>query len=709
MVNTNLNYNSNAESIKVDDNASVIGLTEKKEYIASTKKSNGGILETVIKIPAGYSLEVFRDGVKQEIKPDCKMVNFAEGEHGDYQFKLYKGDTITGEATKIINFKLSPVETTTKIARITKNIKLGINSEETTKEIKVDNKVFKIKDLFKGTTGYKNVLERMDKIDGFQSVNAEPIKEKNLAIVNLTNADLVTQESKKFFDGLMITEEGKELFNAIGSKVDTNNDGEGDKTITAKTSNVITVQKDKEYKLVITFKYADTRSISQDALYELTLTANNSKELETIKKMLDQKIANPTEMPKSVTSLIGNTRFDTAIEVSKELYPEGTAAAAVVLVQKVAIVDGLAATPLAKSDNKENLDKLRKILQDVKDEKFNLGVNAAQTARSLSGNTRFDTAIEVSKELYPKGTSADAIVLVQKDAIVDGLAATPLATAVKAPILFTETTSVPAKVVTEIKRALNIKGTTVGELEKKTIYVVGGTTVIEPAVEAQLKEIGVTVKRIEGKNRMETSVSIAEEMKAVTKKKDIKFDSKAFIVGRNGEADAMSIAGYAAQKSSPIIVADANGLTERAAKFIEDEMKTADIIGGDTVVKPEIKDELVELLGNKEANVERVEGKVRSITNANVINKYYKGGKFKNVYVAKNGQGKVSDLADSLVAGPLAANNEAPIVLATTDLSVEQSETLDLRLNGNESLTQVGGGVSRTIIEKIAIKLGLAK
>lgn len=281
---------------------------------------------------------------------------------------------------------------------------------------------------------------------------------------------------------------------------------------------------------------------------------------------------------------------------------------------------------------------------------------------------------------------------------------------VKAPVLFTDTTSVPTNVVSEIKRALNIKATAVGDLKDKVIYVVGGTTVIEPAVEDQLKELGVTVKRIEGANRMETSVSIAEEMKAVAKKDSkINLSDKAFVVGRNGEADAMSIAGYAADKNSPIIVADTEELTKSAVEFIEDEMKTADIIGGETVVKEEIKDSLVEILDGKKANVERVDGLRRSETNANVINKYYKASQYENVYVAKNGQGNATELVDSLVAGPLAAKNHAPVVLATNDLSEEQLDVLETRLSGNESLVQVGGGVARSVIEKIAVKIGLIK
>ena len=482
-------------------------------------------------------------------------------------------------------------------------------------------------------------LTRMSDIEGFEIEDAQDIESKELAKVRITNSNLGELETSQLFDGMMLTEKGVELLKTLNStKIE-----DGVKT-------TITIKDDS---------IGDVEEVEKDKEYKLEFKVNKTEEL--VSKTSSKDIT-PTE------------DFELTI----------------------------------KSDNEEKLEKLRDMLDSVKIG----GFGSVQSIRTLEGSTRFETAIEVSKELYPANevaNSAESIVLVQKDAVVDGLAATPLAKMAEAPILFTDKTSVPTKVMSEIKRALNIKETAVGQLKDKVIYIIGGTNVIEPAVEEQLKEVGVTVKRIDGANRMETSVNIAEEMKTVARKKGLIFDDKAFVVGRNGEADAMSIAGYAAQNNSPIIVADTNELTKSAVDFIEDEMKTADIIGGKTVVKEEIEDKLVEILDAKTSNVERVEGLRRSETNANVINKYYKGADLKTIYVAKNGQGNATELVDSLVAGPLAAKKHAPVVLATNELSEEQSIALDVRLSGNESLVQVGGGVSRTIIEKIAVKLGLIK
>ena len=569
------------------------------------------------------------------------------------QVKAYiKEENLTGLEIvdhKINNYKKTRVKTTLKInigdEKIKQHLKFvvdGVNDPVEISDIfKKENKNRKGHDSKPNKESMldEEKLTRMSDIEGFEIEDAQDIESKELAKVRITNSNLGELETSQLFDGMMLTEKGVELLKTLNSE----KTEDGVKT-------TITIKDDS---------IGDVEEVEKDKEYKLEFKVNKTEEL--VSKTSSKDIT-PTE------------DFELTI----------------------------------KSDNEEKLEKLKDMLDSVKIG----GFGSVQSIRTLEGSTRFETAIEVSKELYPANevaNSAESIVLVQKDAVVDGLAATPLAKMAEAPILFTDKTSVPTKVMSEIKRALNLKETAVGQLKDKVIYIIGGTNVIEPAVEEQLKEVGVTVKRIDGINRMETSVNIAEEMKTVARKKGQKFDDKAFVVGRNGEADAMSIAGYAAENNSPIIVADTNELTKSAVDFIEDEMKTADIIGGKTVVKEEIEDKLVEILDAKTANVERVEGLRRAETNANVINKYYKGKSLNTVYVAKNGHGNATELVDSLVAGPLAARKGAPVVLATNELSEEQSLALDVRLSGNESLVQVGGGVSRTIIEKIAVKLGLIK
>lgn len=317
-------------------------------------------------------------------------------------------------------------------------------------------------------------------------------------------------------------------------------------------------------------------------------------------------------------------------------------------------------------------------------------VSALQNAQSntsvidvVAGQSRFETAINVSKESFENG-KAGAVVLVGKDAVVDGLAAAPLAAAANAPILLSNVDGVNADTLDEITRVL---GNTAAS---KTIYVVGGESNISKEAEEQLAKIGAKVKRLSGDDRYTTSLKIAEELSTIKGSNK----TKAFVVGGKGEVDAMSIAAYASDIKAPIVVVNKDEVTEEAAKFMN--KKELVIVGGESSVSEDVKDELKEI----DKNVKRLSGTDRKATNAAVINEYY-NNTTSSVYVAKDGYGTgVSHLVDALTAAPLAGKNHAPIVLATNGLSVNQEETMT-KLTGVAKITQIGEGIAKTVVEKI--------
>ena len=321
---------------------------------------------------------------------------------------------------------------------------------------------------------------------------------------------------------------------------------------------------------------------------------------------------------------------------------------------------------------------------------------------SIIGTNRVDTAIKLSKENYNKnGSSAvNDIVLVGEHAIVDGLSAAPLAATKNAPLLLTNSKTLNAEVKEEIKRAMNLKdGITAGQA--KTVYIVGGETVVSKEIELELAKMGLTVKRLAGLNRSTTSLEVAKE---------VGITNKAFVVGGNGLADAMSIAPVAAREKSPIIVVDQAKLSDEAKTTLR-SFGTADIIGGETVVSKEVEKEIdSSVLGTST----RVEGKNRKETNAAVITKYYKDNKSNMFYVAKDGTNadlnKVnSELVDALAVAPIAGNQGAPIVLATNDVNTKQAIAINgakKSTTGNK-LVQVGGGVAEAVIKQVKELLGL--
>ena len=329
----------------------------------------------------------------------------------------------------------------------------------------------------------------------------------------------------------------------------------------------------------------------------------------------------------------------------------------------------------------------------------------------LEGANRYETAANIAREYA--GLTGDVtsyngyhanIVLVNGNALVDGLAAAPLASklsyntnnAVKVPILLTEADALPKATKTYLKEV--IKNIEVGNLKDVTIHLVGGESVLNKSLERELRGLGFDVERYGGANREETSLAVAKEMET----------NKAFVVGAEGEADAMSIASVAASSKTPIIVAKKGGISEDAVYALRDSNVT--IIGGKAVVSENDENAI-----KAEANgVIRIKGSNRQATNAEIIKRYYKGGyadsvgNAKNIIVAKDGQRNKSELVDALAAANMASEKKAPIVLATNKLSKAQLEAIIS--NGNEvhALYQVGIGVDKeNVVRAIARQLGL--
>lgn len=198
--------------------------------------------------------------------------------------------------------------------------------------------------------------------------------------------------------------------------------------------------------------------------------------------------------------------------------------------------------------------------------------------------------------------------------------------------------------------------------------------------------------------------------------------TSAFVVGAEGEADAMSIASVASSanikasgsKITPIIVSNKNGLSDDALETFNN--KNITIVGGEAVVSKSEFDNVKEAVGTN-GSVSRLAGENRQETNAKVINKYYKdsfGLTTQNkkvvagdVLVAKDGQRNKMELVDALTVSNLAALNNSPIVLATNKLAKSQINALELNAKQANALYQVGHGVSLNVVKTIANNLGL--
>ena len=337
----------------------------------------------------------------------------------------------------------------------------------------------------------------------------------------------------------------------------------------------------------------------------------------------------------------------------------------------------------------------------------------------LAGDNRYETAVEIAKEQaniqkFAAGNTTNDIVLVNGEALVDGLAAAPLAAQLQkkstrnVPMLLTEADSLPKATKAYIKELLYNKSQNDLESSDKyvTVHLVGGKTVLSKALENELKEMGLKIERYNGDNREETSLKVAE---AIEESKTSSID-KRFIVGADGEADAMSIAPVASDSTTdvtPIIVSKRGGISEDALSTLDGKKVT--VIGGEKVVSAEdfeAIEDAVDTKTNAAAYVDRIAGANRKATNAAIIKEYYSASGIngvKSVIVAKD-----DVLVDALTAANLAVQAKAPIVLAKSSLSKEQNEVLNLYGKSSKTLYQVGHGVDTdNVVAKVAEVLGL--
>lgn len=321
----------------------------------------------------------------------------------------------------------------------------------------------------------------------------------------------------------------------------------------------------------------------------------------------------------------------------------------------------------------------------------------------LAGVDRYATAIEVSKDQFEKG-QADSVVIVGGQAKFDGLAAAPLAVSQNAPILLASPKSGLSK------DTLDEIGRVAKNLSKRTVYIVGGENSVPASVEKQLRDkFDVTVVRLAGADRAATSVEVARRLGYNNSKND-----STFFVGANGAADAMSVSAVAARKDannkvSPIVVMKKDGFDRTTREFLTGTTK-AYIVGGLDSVSAQGYRTVKNI--STVATLKRISGADRYATNVEVVNEFFKHKDNPTGIVAGGvvfASGANQYLVDAQTSGAYAVGMDAPIVLAGSKMTSDQSDLFkkDAALDGKKKVVQVGGVVSADFMKAVVDKLGL--
>lgn len=306
-------------------------------------------------------------------------------------------------------------------------------------------------------------------------------------------------------------------------------------------------------------------------------------------------VVKPDTKPKNVIErFAGNDRIDTALKVSATAYDKGSDA--VIITGYLGEVDALTGTLLAANKKAPVLmtrpnDLTTETEQEIKRLKsktiYILGGEAAVSKNvekslnnisgvldvvRISGKNRFDTAAAVAKAVKPDGINNAFIVRGldnRSDAsLADALAIGPVSANNQEPVLLVEQNKLRA----ETKKALK-------ELNVKSVTIVGGTGAISQAVENEIKDLNIAVKRIYGDSRESTALKIA----------DTYFKDSNTVLVANGRksADAL-IGGYFGYiKNAPILLTNPAGLTDANKMYLTKDIELAYILGGNAVITDE--------------------------------------------------------------------------------------------------------------------------
>lgn len=288
---------------------------------------------------------------------------------------------------------------------------------------------------------------------------------------------------------------------------------------------------------------------------------------------------------------------------------------------------------------------------------FISSANVNSRAKSLifdriSGTDRIQTSVEVSKAKF---SSSNTVIIANGYNYMDALSAIPLAKSKSAPILLTEKDKFSKSVIDEIRR-----------LGAKNIIVVGGeASVSEAALSGISNEI--SVERISGIDRYETSKKVADKLFDADKK------SSVILVSGRHYADALSASGLLSKYDGPILLVDDKNLDEFGSKSSLNKYRSSKIVvvGGE--------DSIDKRLDSRFKVLKRYAGRDRYETSRLVAeDSFIKGG---SIYLASGKEG-----ADALAIGPVVAKESATVLLVNNKNILESLKSFDYN-----KLTVVGG------------------
>ena len=318
------------------------------------------------------------------------------------------------------------------------------------------------------------------------------------------------------------------------------------------------------------------------------------KEAKDLNKKKKEKKKKKSE---KIQRLSGDNRYETSVEVSEKNFKS---ADTVVLASGQNIADALVASSYADIEeapilltNKNSIsDEVLDEIERLKADKVVIVGGQSSISSSvesrlkkedikvtrISGSDRFDTSDKLSQEVSRLSKKSSQAILVNGYKNIDALSVSSLATKGGLPILLNGRNALNMSVKNRL-RQMNVK----------KVYIIGGNNSISSDVEKELKRMQISVARLSGTDRYETSANIA--------KYAYKDFDEAIVASGENPVDALAASTLTGKKEAPILLTNKNKIPKSIKKIIEDmDIGKITIVGGENSITDNVMDDMEDML-----------------------------------------------------------------------------------------------------------------
>ena len=287
----------------------------------------------------------------------------------------------------------------------------------------------------------------------------------------------------------------------------------------------------------------------------------------------------------------------------------------------------------------------------------------------LVGADRYGTAAVTARATFAASPNA---VLTTGEKFPDALAGSYVAALGGGPVLLTRAAGLPQSTIDAMQG-----------LGTRTVVILGGTGAVSTAVEDEVRSRGIAVRRIAGSDRYETARLAAESGGSARVGSP---DGKKTAILANGEnyPDALSTGPLSFAGPLPLLLTTPGSLSPQAkAAFVALGIKQVLIPGGTAAVSNAVADEL----RNMSIEIVRFAGATRTETATLVADWALANMSFSESHV---NLARGNDFADALAGGPHGGQEDAPILLTTSERDLGDATRRWLR---NHSATLEDGHI----------------